>query len=350
MSAEAERRTETIPEWKREEVSDLVEFIGTYGSIGIVDVTGIPSRQLQQMRADLHGRATLRLSRNTLLALALGEVNEGVESLTPHVTGQVGLIGTDDNPFTLFQRLEESKTPAPISGGEIAPNDIVIEAGDTGMDPGPFVGELQAVGAAAQITDGSIRVMETSVVASAGDEVSDQLANVLSELDIEPKEVGLDLRAVYSDGVLFEPDELAIDIDRYRGDFKTAAARARNLAINAEYPTTRTITSLIAKASSDAKTIGLAAAYESPEIAPDLVSRADARMRALAAQLPDEALPDELQTAVQPDPTTESEPTNDQDTDDAESTPPSDDETEVSDDTDDEDDDAAAEGLGDMFG
>ena len=49
------RKTETIPEWKREEVDELVEFIDSYASVGIVGVAGIPSRQLQAMRRELHG-------------------------------------------------------------------------------------------------------------------------------------------------------------------------------------------------------------------------------------------------------------------------------------------------------
>ena len=151
MSAEADRRAETIPEWKREEVDELAAFIDRYDSVGVVDVTGIPSRQLQDMRRGLYGTAALRISRNTLIERALEEAGGERSSLAEHVSGQVGLIGTDDNPFGLYQQLEASKTPAPINAGEVAPNDIVVPEGDTGVDPGPFVGDLQQVGANARI-------------------------------------------------------------------------------------------------------------------------------------------------------------------------------------------------------
>ena len=348
MSAESDRRTETIPQWKRDEVEELVDFIDGYDSIGIVGVAGIPSRQLQQMRADLEGSAALRMSRNTLVRRALDAVDAGLEDLDGYVEGQVGLIGTDDNPFTLFKRLEESKTPAPINAGETAPNDIVIHEGDTGMDPGPFVGELQAVGAQAQILEGSIKVTATSTVAEAGEEVSDQLAAVLAELEIEPKEVGLDLRAVFADGVIFEADELAIDVDEYRTDVQTAVARARNLSINAGYPTAQTLPAMVAKAAGEAKSLGLHAAIESPDLAGDLVSRADAQMRALAAQIDDEeALPEELRgIEAEPTPTpapTEEEPEDDQSDQAAED----EDEPEPADE---EEEDVSGEGLGDLFG
>ncbi|WP_435318353.1 50S ribosomal protein L10 [Haloarchaeobius sp. TZWSO28] len=350
MSAEAERKTENLPQWKKDEVAELVEIIESYESVGIVNVAGIPSRQLQAMRADLYPDTQLRMSRNTLLTRALDDVDDGIEVLTEHIEGQVGLIGTDDNPFALYKILEESKTPAPINAGEVAPNDIIIPEGDTGVDPGPFVGELQQVGAAARIMDGSIHVTEDSNVLSAGEEVSDQLAGVLSELGIEPKEVGLDLRSVYSDGVVFDPADLDIDVDAYRSDVQTAAARARNLSVNAVYPTAQTASTLIAKATGEAKSLGLYAAIESPDLADDLIRKADAQLRALAANIDDEeALPEELQGVSAPAAAAE-EADEDESTDDQDTTE-TDTEADAADDEDDDDgDDDGAAGLGNMFG
>jgi len=348
--SEAARQTETIPQWKREEVDELVDFVESYTSVGIVGVAGIPSRQLQNMRRDLHGSADVRMSRNTLLRRALDEVDEGYEDLSGYVSGQVALIGTNDNPFGLFQQLEASKTPAPINAGEVAPNDIVIPEGDTGVDPGPFVGELQQVGAEARIMDGSIKVTADSTVLETGEEVSDGLANVLGELGIEPKEVGLDLRAVFSEGVLFEPDELAIDVDEYRADVESAAAAARNLSVNAAYPTARTAGTLLAAAAGEAKSVGLYAAIEDPELMPDLVAQADSQVRALAAHIDDdEALPEELRGVDAPAATPEA----DEETDaDEESSDEDDADADTDPDTDDDDDDGgdAGEGLGAMFG
>jgi len=340
------RETETIPQWKRDEVAELVEFIDSYNSVGIVGVAGIPSRQFQAMRRELYGSAGVRMSRNTLTNRALEAVGDGVETLTEHVSGQVALVGTDDNPFGLFKQLEASKTPAPINAGEVAPNDIVIPEGDTGVDPGPFVGELQTVGASARIMDGSIKVTEDSTVLTAGEVVDDDLASVLVELGIEPKEVGLDLKAVYSEGVLFEPDELAIDVDEYRADVQSAAAAARNLSVNAAYPTAATAGTLLAKGAGEAKSVGLFAEIESPDVVPDLIRKADAQLRALAAQIDDEeALPEELrgvEAAPEPAADTEEEQTaENDDTEDAEA---------ADDDADDDDGDDGGEGLGAMFG
>jgi len=348
----AERKTETIPQWKEEEVADVVAMIESYDSVGVVDITGIPSRQLQDMRRDLYGSAELRVARNTLIVRALEEVDEGLEDLTQYVSGQVGLVGTNENPFGLYQQLEASKTPAPINAGEVAPNDIVIPEGDTGIDPGPFVGELQSIGANARIQEGSIQVLEDSTVLETGGEVSADLANVLNELGIEPKEVGLDLRGVFADGVLFEPEELELDVEEYKADVEAAAARARNLSVNATYPTDQTVATLLQKARGDAKSLALQAAIESPGVVDDLLSKADGQVRALAAQIDDpDALPEDLQDVAEEDEadeeSTDDEPT-ESDADDGDDTEDVD--AEADDGDDDDDDGDASDAMGAMFG
>jgi large subunit ribosomal protein L10 len=197
--------------------------------------------------------------------------------------------------------------------------------------------------------EGSIKVTEDSHVLDAGETVSEDLSNVLSELGIEPKEVGLDLRAVYADGVLFTPDELAIDVDDYRDDVQAAAAAARNLSVNAAYPTTRTAGTLLAKAAGEAKALGLAAAIENEELVPDLIARADAQLRALAAHIDDEeALPEELR-GVEPAATEEPEAADEDEQDDEEDSAAED--ADADDEEDDSDDDGdAGDGLGAMFG
>jgi large subunit ribosomal protein L10 len=360
--AESDHRTAEIPAWKREEIDALRAVIDAYDSVGVVSVAGIPSRQLQAMRADLRGRAALRVARNTLLERALeaasgssdgdgsDEERSGIAQLRNEVAGQVGLIATDDNPFGLYRQLEASKTPAPINPGETAPNDIVIPEGDTGIDPGPFVGELQQIGASARIMEGSIQVTEDSTVLEEGEEVSRQLANVLNELGIEPKEVGLDLQAVYSEGTIFQPEELALDIEQYRADFEAGAARARSLSIGTAYPTAETAPALLAKAHGEARSVGLAGAVESPELAPDLLAKASGDLRALAAAIDDEeALPEELRGVEDAQPDAE-EATEQGAEDGSDTEDESQADGEAEDASDDDDDDAGGEGLGAMFG
>jgi large subunit ribosomal protein L10 len=179
--------------------------------------------------------------------------------------------------------------------------------------------------------------------------VSSDLANVLAELGIEPKEVGLDLRGVYGDGVLFESEDLEIDVEEYESDVATAASFARNLAINASFPTASTLPAQLGKASGEAKSLGLQAGIEDPDVMPDLIGKADGQVRALAAQIDDEeALPEELQGVDAPAvEESDDDQTDDSEADDADAD--TDSEADEADDDDDEDGDGG-EALGNMFG
>ena len=77
MSTQIERHTDNLPEWKTQEVEEVKEWLSNHVSIGVCDVSGIPSRQFQQMRARLRGQVAIKVRRNTLVKLAA----EGVKGL-----------------------------------------------------------------------------------------------------------------------------------------------------------------------------------------------------------------------------------------------------------------------------
>ena len=154
-----------VAEWKKEEVNELKSLIDKYDVIGIVDLLNIPAKQLQEMRKSLHNKAVIRMSKKNLIDLALEDCNaskNNIVDLSEHMEGQVAVIATEMNPFKLYKILEDSKTSAPAKPGAIATDDIVIPEGDTGFEPGPFLGELQQVGIPAKIDKGKI-VVFTSI-------------------------------------------------------------------------------------------------------------------------------------------------------------------------------------------
>jgi large subunit ribosomal protein L10 len=62
-----------VAEWKKDEVNDLKELINSYEVVGIANLSDIPARQLQKMRQTLRDNATIRMSKKTLISLALDD-------------------------------------------------------------------------------------------------------------------------------------------------------------------------------------------------------------------------------------------------------------------------------------
>jgi len=65
--------------------------------------------------------------------------NEAIRGMNNFMDGPVAAIFSQENPFKLYKQIEASRTKAPARGGEIAPEDIVLEARATNLKPGPVV-------------------------------------------------------------------------------------------------------------------------------------------------------------------------------------------------------------------
>jgi large subunit ribosomal protein L10 len=341
--------TEEIPQWKRDEIEEFERLIDEHDAVGVVNVEGIASKQFQELRRNLHGAAVIRVGRNTLMRRALEE--KDLENLVEYVEGQSGLLLTKENPFTLYRKIEEGKSSAPISAGQEATDEVVVPEGDTGFDPGPMVGDLQQAGISARIEEGSIKVVEDSVVLEPGEEATPEIEEALSKLDIEPLEVGLDLRALVEkdEGTVLEPETLDIDMEEYRADLESAAAGAFNLGVNAGVVNDTTRESLLSKAYTDALAVGIEAGVYEPEVLDNLLAEADSDVRALATQLDDDALPEELRgVEAEPAPEPEEQEAEDKAESEAESEEEDEAKEEAEDDDDDSDEDVA-EGMGNLF-
>lgn len=282
MSREGVHHSIHIPQWKKDEVENIKKLITTYSSMGIVGVHGIPSNQLQLMRKNLRGLADVRMYRNNLIYRAFDESSDDVKSVSKYVVDQTALLFTNENPFKLYKMLEKGKTSAPIKPGGVAPKEIVVRKGPTSFPPGPIVGELQGAGIPAGIEGGKVVIRETKTVAKAGDVVNAKLASILSRLDIHPVELGLDLRAVYEKGMIYESKLLAVDETKYISDITLAVQRALNLSINAAYPAKATISALLAKAASQSRNLAINAEIIMPDIIDVLLAKANAQMLSLA--------------------------------------------------------------------
>ena len=288
-----------VAEWKKEEVKELKGIIDEYDVIGIVDLVNIPAKQLQEMRKSLRGKAVLRMAKKNLIDLAFEDCNAektNIVDLSEHMDGQVALIATEMNPFKLYKILEDSKTSAPAKPGTVAPEDIVVPAGDTGFEPGPFLGELQQVGIPAKIDKGKIVVQKDTVVVEAGETVSKDVAATLSRMEINPMEVGIDLKAVYEDEAIYTSDVLAIDEEQTLADVQSAFAKAFNLSVNAAIPTDETISTIITLAYTRAINVGVEAAILTSETSEPIIGLAQAKMLAIASAVADKegAIDDEL--------------------------------------------------------
>lgn len=284
-----------VATWKIKGVENLAERISKSKVIGLVNISGIPSRQFQQMRKGLKGKAELKVTKNSIMKRAFEKTK--LKDLGGHIQGSMGIVFTDLDPFKLNKLMKSTKTTAPAKSGSIANKDIVVPAGDTPFKPGPIIGELQKVGIKAKIEGGKIVVTEDSPVVREGEIISADLANVLTRLGIEPMEIGLKINAAYEDGIIYTGEILKIDEEKTVADLQSAYQQSLNLALNTGIYNSITINLFLRKAFSDAISLAINTEIINKETIEFMLSKANMQMLSLASKIP-EGLDDELKGSV----------------------------------------------------
>lgn len=271
------------------------------GVLGIIDVEGVPAGAMLGMRETLRDQMVLTMAKKTLIRRAWKKSGRDLESLEALLDGVTipMLVQSDSlNSFQLFAELEKTRTGRPAKEGDVAPEDIIIEAGPTSFPPGPIVGEFNSVGIPAKIDKGKVAIQKTVTAVEKGQPISADLGLMLSKLEINPIEIGLILSGAIEGGTLMSADSLDLDLDGFTSDVKTATSGAFNLACNIGWFTNETIPALLSKAAGEAMAVAVEASIVNGETMPILISRAQARMLALASQLDSSALDDDLSSAL----------------------------------------------------
>lgn len=273
-------------EQKEEKVEEFEDKIEGYPVIGILDMHNLPAKQLQQIKKDMKAFADVKMSRKTLMEIAIdGAEKEDIDQLEETEATQPAFIFSEKDPFQLYQLIKENKTSAAAQGGEEAPNDIEVPDGDTGIGPGPMLGKLQQRGLQVQVQDGSIHVQEPGVIIEKGDTITRDDAEILSQLGIEPLEIGLDLDIAYSEGEIFEAEELDIDVDEYRSDVEAATSAAFNLAVNAGIINETTAETIVQEAVRKAKSLAISEGLPFEETIEEALAHAASKAEGLDSQL-----------------------------------------------------------------
>ena len=272
----------------------LRSYAKEYNIIGVVDVEGLPAPQFQKIRASIGKTAKVLILKKNIITLVLSEIEKthtGISALVDKMAGVVGLIFTNDNPFSLYKFVKKNKSSAPAKGGSIAPCEIVVPAGPTSFAPGPIIGELGAFKIKAGINAGKVEIKADSPVAKEGDIISEALAGILTRLGIEPMEVGLNIKAIYENGTIYTRDVLDVDEEAILNDIKSEAIRCNALARGLKYFTKENINQFISEASNDSLSLGIGIAYPSTETISRLLSKANAQFLGVAMTLPENIKP-----------------------------------------------------------
>ena len=275
-----------IPSEKYDTVHETVELINQYEIIAAADLNKVSSAMLQDMRKQLRGRHQFKVVKNTLMRISMEEAGkEGTHEFIDTVSGPNVFLFTNGNPFKIAMELNANKVKVFAKTGDVAMNDIVVSAGNTGLSPGPLIGKFGALGVRTRIESGNIWVAQDATVCKRGEVISEDLADLLQRMGVRASEMGLSIKAVYEKGSVILGEDLILDMDAYRAQLEQAISGVYKVAVEAAYVTPETLPTIIAKAVQQARAVAVEAEWPTPETIELLVAKANAEARSLASEV-----------------------------------------------------------------
>ncbi|RMZ66654.1 60S acidic ribosomal P0 [Pyrenophora seminiperda CCB06] len=255
-------------EFKAAYFEKLEVLLKEYKSIFIVTVDNVSSQQMHEIRQSLRGEGVVLMGKNTMVRRALkGLITDSpeYERLLPHVKGNVGFVFTNGDLKETRDKILSNRVAAPARAGAVAPGDVYIPAGNTGMEPGK-TSFFQALGVPTKIARGTIEITTDLKLIEAGNKVGASEATLLNLLNISPFTYGMGIYQIYDNGQTFEASVLDIEESQLLKAFSSAIATIASISLAVGFPTLPSVMHSVVNSYKKVLAVAIETDYEWEEI------------------------------------------------------------------------------------
>lgn len=253
-----------------------------YKTIGVMPIEAIPDRLVQKIRNRLKPDSKFVIARKNLIFKIL-EGHEDLKTLEPHITGNVALILSNDDPIELYNKVSSNPIRLGAKPNQISPEDINIESGETSIAPGQAVTDLKAAGIDVKIDKGKVVISKSKVLVAKGAKITTPIAKALKMLDVMPFEAKGRLSVAMQDHLLFNENVLRINKEYIIRELSRDFAQANALTIAIKFVTPYNATVFVSKALNEAVALGIEAKIYEKEIVEKLLGIASAQAKGVNA-------------------------------------------------------------------
>ena len=282
-----ENRT-TYPKKKTQMYQQLQELPKKYNVIALVRMEKVRASQLLPLRKKLQGEVEIFSVKDKVARLALEKAGvTGVDKFIDKLEGQCLFMFTNMSPFKLNVLLGKNKVMLFARGGDNASMDVVIPPKNTGIAPGPMLTDFKENNIPTKIDQGTIWIMKETVPVKKGEPISEKLAGLLTTLDIKAIEAGIVLNSALEEGLVYQEEEMIIDVEKFRNDLAQAHQQAVSLSIEAAYITADNIEQILAKAAQSARSVSTEAGYMTEDTKEQILQKAHGQAQGVASKAKD---------------------------------------------------------------
>uniref|UniRef100_UPI00358FDCE5 large ribosomal subunit protein uL10 n=1 Tax=Myxine glutinosa TaxID=7769 RepID=UPI00358FDCE5 len=229
--------------WKANYFSKIIKLLDEYPRCFIVGADNVGSKQMQQIRVSLRGKAIVLMGKNTMMRKAIRGHLESIptlEKLLPHIKGNVGFVFTKEDLAEVRDMLLANKVPAAARAGAVAPCNVMVPAQNTGLGP-EKTSFFQALGITTKISRGTIEILSDVQLINMSDRVGASEATLLNMLNISPFTFGLNIQQVYDSGSIYSPEVLDITETDLHARFIEGVRNVASVCLEIGYPTMASI-------------------------------------------------------------------------------------------------------------
>lgn len=251
------------------------KLLDTYSKILFVTLDNVQSQQVNQVRRDLRGIGELLIGKKTLqkriisnrVEKAGGDLNKALKKKLVDdniLTLNRGMLFTNADLSQVIEVLERFRIQAPARVGAVAPVDVVISAGNTGLEP-TMTNFFQALNIATKIAKGTVEIVSDKKVLSVGDKVDNSTAALLAKLKISPFFYQMEVVCVWDRGMIFTKEDLNVTDASIESALLSGISNITAVSLGAGIPTEASFPHMVMDAFKNLLAVSVETNYEFDE-------------------------------------------------------------------------------------
>jgi large subunit ribosomal protein LP0 len=161
---------------------------------------------------------------------------EELDKLSMLLRGNTGIIFSNGDLPEIKKVLDKEKREAPAKVGALAPDDVWIRAGSTGLDP-KQTAFFQSLSIQTKIIKTQIEIVTEKKIITAGVRIEATHAALLDKLKIRPFSYQMAVKKVYDNGQVFDASVLDITPDTILAAFQRTIENMASVSLASGFVT-----------------------------------------------------------------------------------------------------------------
>ena len=187
-----------------------------------------------------------------------------IDRIMGQLKGNTNLILSNGDLGEVKSVLDSEVRPSPAKTGMLAPANVTIPAGPTGLDP-KQTSFFQTLQIQTKIVKAQIDIIAEKQVITEGDKIGATEAALLDKLKIYPFEYKMEVKQVLQNGSMFSAKVLDIDEAAILSKFRNAISIQTSLSLGVGFPTKASAPHSLLNGFKNLVAVSVASGFEFPQ-------------------------------------------------------------------------------------